>query len=488
MRTRVAAISAAVVAVWLGSAVANQEMFLPAMVVGAAGLLVLVALQPVPLDALLLGAVLFGYIVGNRGFAQLHPPNLPLLPAEFVLLASAAIIGVRCTQQRALPLRRDALNLALLLWMALSSVRLYSDVRVYGFTALRDYATVYYAAFFFLGQQAATNPVGARFIRSALMAACVALAIVFPLFLRFPDVFFGPLAVNGVPLIFFKGDLAGTFLAVASILFYIRFELRGSLLALVASLLFGAGTIMTSNRASLLGLVVATAILALARRWRFAVVQGCAAIAAAVLILFVAYVRDISWQKTPLYGAYERAVSLVDPRGERTYSAPDAVSKGDNNRFRLVWWQAVYDETVATAPFVGLGYGHDLAQRFLEAYYPDTNEEFSTRSPHNIAITVFARSGLIGFLPFVLVVGLVFTRTIRATRRDLANAGLWLSACVIFVSACFGVVLEGPMGGVVFWTVLGTANAAWYADSSNEAVVATDPVGADANTAALERR
>jgi hypothetical protein len=29
---------------------------------------------------------------------------------------------------------------------------------------------------------------------------------------------------------------------------------------------------------------------------------------------------------------------------------------------------------------------------------------------------------------------------------------------VILTSACFGVVLEGPMGAVVFWSVLGLAN------------------------------
>jgi hypothetical protein len=30
---------------------------------------------------------------------------------------------------------------------------------------------------------------------------------------------------------------------------------------------------------------------------------------------------------------------------------------------------------------------------------------------------------------------------------------------VLLVAACFGVVLEGPMGAAVFWTILGLASA-----------------------------
>jgi hypothetical protein len=461
-RTRIAAVSSACLAIWLGSAVANQEMFLPGLVVGGLGLLLLVTIQPVPVDALLLGGVLVGYIDGNRGFAQLHPPNLPLLPAEFAMLVSAAIIGARCTQQRILPLRSDFLNLAILTWIAISSVRLYADVRTFGLMALRDYATVYYAVFFYLGQQAAASATGRSFLRSCLVIACIGLAVLFPLFIKFPDVFFGFLSFQGAPIIFFKGDLAGTFLAVGSILFYVRYEQRRSMVALVASLFFAGGTLMTNNRASMLGLIAVTLLLGAARRWRFAIIQASAAALAAMVILFVVYVRGTSWHQTPLYGLYERAMSLADPTGQRTYSNEDAADKGDNNRFRMVWWRAVYDETTSIAPLTGLGYGYDLADRFVEKYYPEAGEEFTTRSPHNVLLTVFARTGVVGLLPFLAVIGALVVFTIRTARTDLENGALWLGCCIILVSACFGVVLEGPMGAVVFWTVLGMANASRY--------------------------
>jgi CHASE3 domain sensor protein len=40
---------------------------------------------------------------------------------------------------------------------------------------------------------------------------------------------------------------------------------------------------------------------------------------------------------------------------------------------------------------------------------------------------------------------------------------------VILVSACFGVVLEGPMGAVVFWTILGLASATSAAEQEQRA-------------------
>ena len=52
-----------------------------------------------------------------------------------------------------------------------------------------------------------------------------------------------------------------------------------------------------------------------------------------------------------------------------------------------------------------------------------------------------------------------------------------VGAC-IRLSACFGVVLEGPMGAVVFWTILGLAHS-----QTAEEPEATAPLQADRETA-----
>lgn len=460
-RTRIYAAGAAILALWLGNAIAQQELGWPFFFAGGIAGLLLLWWRPMPLGTLLLGGVLFGYIVGNRGFAQLYLANsLPLLPAELVLLAGGMILAVQSAFQRELPFRRDALNLILILWLILGTGRVFFDVRTYGFAALRDYATVYYAGFFFLGQMVTREPAGKRFLLICLTSGCILLLPLSVLTEKFPNFFLGTLTVRGNPLIFYKGDLLGTFFAIGALIYFIRFEERGRWWSAGLSLVFVAATLASNNRASMLGLGVATALLALCGRWRFAVLQVVGGVIAAVVILLNAHFSDTAVESTPLYGLYERTLSLVDPMGQRTYTADTSFDKGDNNLFRAVWWRAVFDETINGNPWLGLGFGHDLADRFVQQFYPEAGEEFTTRSPHNVLLTIFARMGLVGLLPFLAVVGIVITRAVRAIRaRQNENIVLWCGALIILVSACLGVVLEGPMGAVVFWTLIGLANA-----------------------------
>jgi O-antigen ligase len=124
-----------------------------------------------------------------------------------------------------------------------------------------------------------------------------------------------------------------------------------------------------------------------------------------------------------------------------------------------VWWRAVLTETIDRNPYTGVGFGYDLADRFVRQYYPESGEEFSVRSPHNALVTIFARLGAAGLLVFVGIVAVIGRLTRQAVRLGPQEAAPWCAAWIILASACFGVVLEGPMGAVVFWTVLGIAHA-----------------------------
>src|SRR6185369_597805 len=99
--------------------------------------------------------------------------------------------------------------------------------------------------------------------------------------------------------------------------------------------------------------------------WRFALVQAAAGVAVALVLLLVAQVGNVSWKTTPLLESFERIVSLSDPLGQRSYVGEVTAAKGDNNLFRLVWWRAAVAETVEGNPWLGLGFGHDLAERFV---------------------------------------------------------------------------------------------------------------------------
>lgn len=92
-----------------------------------------------------------------------------------------------------------------------------------------------------------------------------------------------------------------------------------------------------------------------------------------------------------------------------------------------------------------------------------SNEPSDVRSPHSIVMTVFGRMGLCGFIIFALIMGKMFVdtrRIIRMSREEgLVSDALryWCMAWVILATSCFVVVLEGPMGAIIFWTLLGCA-------------------------------
>ncbi|MDA8528783.1 hypothetical protein N9K67_08320 [Opitutaceae bacterium] len=83
----------------------------------------------------------------------------------------------------------------------------------------------------------------------------------------------------------------------------------------------------------------------------------------------------------------------------------------------------------------------------------------STTSMLAIFVTVFARMGLVGLSLFLGIVALMFHYTRNALiSSEPHELGAWAGAWAILASASFGVVLEGPMGAIVFWILLGIAS------------------------------
>jgi hypothetical protein len=456
---RVIASVAIFVAVWLGWLIAEGEHILPALIAALALLVCLTQLMRVPLGAVLVGMILFGYIVGNRGFAQVMPiPGVPILPAELVLGVSGAWLIVQCAFSHQLPFRRNALNVFILLWLVVGSARAVFDVRHFGFLAVRDFAMVYYALFFFLAQYLAAQAEARKFLLTMLVIASAAQPVAALLSTTFPNFFFNTFAFRGVPLILFKGDLALTFMAVSAFILAFAIEGRFRWLALLAATLELLLVIGGDNRASGLGALAALGWLAFSHARRFVVGQVLAVATAFLIVAAFALLTEASWAEKKFHGVAERVNSLTDFFGSGTYISEESSMKGDNNRFRSVWWQTVVAETLASNPAFGLGFGHDLARNFLREYNPEMADDFTARSPHSIVVSTIGRLGFVGLGVLLLIVIAFAARTWRAVRDSetpRAMLGLWACAWTIFVSACFGVVLEGPMGAVVFWTVLG---------------------------------
>ncbi len=465
LKNRLIAAASALLSVVAGWQLANGDYILVGLL--SAGILLWLArrLTGVRGDALLAGVLLAGYLIGNRGFAQLRIPQTPLLVGELTLGACLVAAAWQAARTKSFPIRRNGLNLVLLVWLMFGLIRLPLDVRTYGIMALRDFALLYYAFFFFFAQTWAGDPAQRRWLERCLTVAFALAPPMFLAFTRWPDFFTSNFTLGGVPLIFIKGDVEAG-LMVAGMLWFLQRHTRAdhSWWLLPAAASFFA-VVVSNSRAAWLALIATAAWLILCRDLR-----RIRPIAAMTAIGFVglcaqAVVTSKPLTSTPLYRFYESAASIVDTEGGRTYLANELEDKPDNNQFRLVWWRAVADEVWTDGRWFGLGFGHDLAADFLRIYYAGANDDFSARSPHNFAMTVFGRMGLAGaslFVAFAAVLGKLLWHAGRQTARGESNGErftLGLGAFAILVSACFGVVLEGPMGATVFWILLGLASA-----------------------------
>jgi len=490
-KQRLLTIISLAVALIVGWQIANESLVLAGLL-GSLLLLWLVSqFGRVPADALVAGGVLVGYLVGNRGFAQLHTPQLPLLPAEAALGLGACIAIWRAARSKVLPVQPDALNFLLLVWLAVGAARLRFDFATHGFLAVRDFAMLYYAAFFFLAQGWSADAATRLWVERCLTVGFALTAPVFLVFARWPDFFVAHFTVMGAPLIFVKSDVAGGFMVAGVFWFLARYG-RGKRWHWV--LLAGInliGVALSNSRAALVALVVVCVWLAVCRDWRRLRPIGAMAAAALLVLFTAAIVSNKPWTQSPGYRLYESVASIMDYAGSKSYESADLGDKPDNNLFRTTWWRIVVDETWEKGRWLGLGFGYDLADQFTRIYYAEDSEEFTVRSPHNFLLTVFSRMGMVGLALLLALLATMAERTWHAG-RDAAQGrtdgrafSLWLGGWGIFTSACFGVVLEGPMGAVVFWTLLGLANATSAAElEPREAEDAAHPAPTSADSPA----
>ena len=417
-------------------------------------------------EAWLLALVLAGYLLANRGFAQLLlSPQFPLLPAEAALLAGTAAALLRMAFRQTSVASRDALNLAIFVWMLLGAARLWPDFTNHGVLALRDFAVIYYAFFFFIAQSLARHAASARLLHQATLGAFAALPVIYLVFSQFTDFFLQTIQFRGVPLFYYKDDLVAANLVAGFFLLLTvpswPWLLRGGL----ALATYATAFTIQSSRAAIVGLVVTSAWWAVARRWAPWQLQALAAPLAFAALALVATFDQRDFKDSRRYTLYEHGASIVDFTGTGHYASEDRRYVGDNNRFRLAWWRAVAEETRDGGPVFGLGFGADLTSRFLRTYELDLGDDFTTRSPHSIVVTVLGRMGLTGLVAAGWIVAAMTLRTVRIARLVRTNDsalvafGWWSVSWVMFASACFGVVLEGPMGAILFWTSLGLAHA-----------------------------
>jgi O-antigen ligase len=379
------------------------------------------------------------------------------------------VFGIwRCARAKVLPWRHDWVNWSILLFILIGSIRMPEDFRAYSFMSVRDFATIYYSLFFFIAQDWARHPATRLWIERCLTLGFSLVVPAFAGFELWPDFIVDHTSVNGVPLIYVKSDVACGFM-LAGLFWFLGAHLRKP----KAYLLFFAavnlvGVFLCNSRAGVVAfLFCVTWLLVLGIVYRTGPILYRLTILGALGL--VALVVEASLPKEPgetsqIYRIYESARTVIDVTGQYVPETSNLADKADNNRFRSEWWRTVIQETQAEGLWFGLGFGRDLAAQFVQIYYPEGGEDFNVRSPHNVLVSIFARMGVVGLAVSLMLLCAIAGRTWRDARLRPEHQPnpAWLGAWGIFITACFGVVLEGPMGAIVFWTLLGLANSYTY--------------------------
>lgn len=228
---------------------------------------------------------------------------------------------------------------------------------------------------------------------------------------------------------------------------------------------FSSGIIMISNRGGMVAFVLGLGLAWLMRPRGAGV--GRFVYAFILLVVLGAIVGPLV-QVQVQNGTRELSVEQVVENVKSVFGRSSASLNG-TKRWRLEWWTKIANYTVNGPYFMtGKGFGINLA--VSDGFQVgEEGQEDSLRSPHNGHMTVLARGGVPALVLwialhlswFAAVIG-AWLRALRADRRRWQAllawiAGFWVAA---MANASFDVFIEGPMGGIWLWTVIGVGIAA----------------------------
>ena len=420
-------------------------------------------------EALVLGILLFGYIVGQSGFGHFSfSPRKGIYLGEVGLMICVGAMVARLTFTRERLIPKHPLAWAILVLITIGTFRFFYDFRnsVNQIDVIRDFATIYYAVFFFVAFNVARHPGSRLFLQRTITVALICAIFVSSVFFVVPSLY-DHFLIHGQPFIAPRGDLTGSFMGFACILFYLNGQNKGhgirwTLLSFAAFI----ALLIPMSRATFLGFAAAVTILMLSGQPKFLLRVAVFCVIGIMTLTPIVLAVKGSGEETYATMFRDKILSVVEPFGnKRSFSSDVGEASQGNNEFRATWWKSVIDETNEKSPWVGLGFGYDLAKRFLRSYTaPLDPYEFDARSPHSILLTIYGRMGLIGFLFFAIVVFFILRSSLRygvAIRRGKTAAtdiAWWCGVVAILVTSCFGVMLEGPMAAIVFWSLLGMAS------------------------------
>ncbi len=443
----VAAVAVAVIAVYM------PTLALPAL--GAAAAVFLLNLGA-RLPRMFLGsllALLIGYAFLGRGLAHVGAP--PIYVGEMVLGLGVLAMLTRLDRFTLGPF--EVLILAFMGWGALRTLPFYGQ---YGTDSLRD-AVLWAYAIFALAIPVALGTADRTRTMLRTFQTCLPFFLIWvPVMgliastVEFPH---GPGSEVGI--VAFKGGDMGVHLGGAAAF------LALGLYSETPGWRWPAGVLWASWLAALVvagglnrgGLVAAgiSLIVASAMRPSIRMVQGAGIVGLIVLVAAIADLRVDIGQTGKQISVDEMAKRITSVFGNE-----DEALEGTRT-YRLEWWDKIVDYTFGGEHFWGgKGFGINLATD--DGFQFDPEE--SHRAPHNSHMTVLARMGVPG-LAMWIGLQVAFAASLWVAMRKAQSLGLarwasidawiliyWLAICL---NTSFDPYLEGPQGGIWYWSIVG---------------------------------
>lgn len=406
-----------------------------------------------------IGFLLVGYAILDRGFAYLGYPPMFVGEACLALGMVMMLVGGLSTRIFSSPITWFVL--AFIVWGA---GRTFPFLERYGLDAIRDSVVWLYAIY-------------AICIASALLRAR-AIGMVprwygtwAPWFLLLAPLFFLitqkakdliPNYPGGGPMIWMKpGDMGVHLAGIAGFMglgLHHRFIRPGKAISQMKEfgfwMLWGIDVIMAGsrNRGGLMSVLLACVVIMLFKPMG----RLNKVILPALLVIFVGLALDI---EIPIGGDRAVSVEQIFDNVSSVFFKTDQKQLSGTESWRLQWWKKIEDETLFGEYFWGgRGYGVSLAQ--VHGFVDATGN----RSPHNGHLTILARSGVPGvaiWLAFLACVGIKLLQSYFQMRalghNTLADLNVWVMAYMLafMINSSFDVYLEGPQGGIWFWSVMG---------------------------------
>ena len=404
--------------------------------------------------------VLLGYAVLGKGFAYLGAP--PLYLGELLLLSSIVLLLNERGAIARLASPPVVLLMCLWAWCGLQTARHFG---AYGIDSLRDAALFTYAAIG-LAVAAACSAQPRRLLTliSRYRWFCVIFLVIAPIsfcLYHFARNGLPTLPWADVPIISVKE--ADLLVHLGGILAFwtAGFSGRPRFIGIVA-LTACAAVMGVIDRAGMVAFGSVFALCFIARPGRGAAAGALLAIVLAVGVLW------ISGLSIEVPGGKGREISFSQIMTNLSSVAGDTGSDGldSTKEWRLDWWKDIIGYTINGEYFwTGKGFGINLADD--DGY--QVNQDKSLRTPHSVHMTFLARAGVPGIALWeatqaawaICIVRAYFNARSRGQRRwESLFFFLFCYWMAFLINASFDVYLEGPVGGIWFWTIFGVGIAA----------------------------